>query len=57
MIRKSTFIITISILFIIFISTILILIYHYEDKNIDAAIPTVVETNEDVEGLLPEISI
>ncbi len=57
MIRKSTFIITISILFIIFISTILILIYHYENKNIDAAIPTVVETNEDVEGLLPEISI
>ena len=56
MVRKSTFIITICIMLVIFIATIAIIINHYENKNVDISIPTVVEEDSNVESLLPEIS-
>ena len=56
MVRKSTFIITICIMLVIFIATIAIIINHYENKNVNVSIPTVVEEDSNVESLLPEIS-
>lgn len=56
MVKKSTFIITICVMLVIFIATIAIIINHYENKNVNVSIPTVVEEDSNVESLLPEIS-
>ena len=57
MVRKSTFIITICIMLVIFIATIAIIVYHYENRNVNISIPTVVEEETNVECLLPGISL
>ena len=57
MVRKSTFIITICILLVIFIATISIIVYHYESRNVNVSIPTVVDEDSNVEDLLPGISL
>ena len=55
MVRKSTFIITICIMLVIFIATIVIIINHYGNRNTDISMPTVVEEETNVEALLPGI--
>ena len=55
MVRKSTFIITICILLVVFISIISIIVYHYETKKINVNIPTVVEEESNVQFILPGI--
>ena len=55
MVRKSTFIITICIMLVIFIATIVIIVNHYENQNTDISMPTVVEEETNVEALLPGI--
>ena len=57
MVKKSTFIITICALLVIFIAAIAIIIYHYENRNVNISIPTVVEEETNVESLLPGISL
>ena len=56
MVRKSTFIITICIMLVIFIAAIAIIVNHYENQNTDISMPTVVEEDSNVESLLPGIS-
>ena len=55
MVRKSTFIITICIMLVIFIATIVIIANHYGNQNTDISMPTVVEEETNVEALLPGI--
>ena len=55
MVRKSTFIITICIMLVIFIATIAIIVNHYENQNTYISMPTVVEEETNVEALLPGI--
>ena len=57
MVKKSTFIITICALLVIFIAAIAIIVYHYENRNVNISIPTVVEEETNVESLLPGISL
>lgn len=42
-VKKSTFILTITVLTILFVSSIIFVIHYYKNKNITVNIPTVVE--------------
>lgn len=57
MVKKSTFIITICILLVIFAIVISLTINHYENQNVNVSIPTVVEEDSNVESLLPGIDV
>lgn len=46
-VKKTTYVITIIILLVIFLISTICIVFYYENRNIKVNIPTVVETNSD----------
>lgn len=56
-IKLKTFIITIIILILLFITSIIFIISYYKDKNVIVTIPTEVEIEDDTNSSINSITL